>query len=191
METNCSLNLASNEDQISPTLETSSRSGQGKETIKNLSLHLKSFGKGEENPCKMIETLTTAPGATTLAFGLTQYNFGAVVLTLKANGDVVELVRVRYSVVGLVKEPLNSKLLGDTSIMTIARIELKSGIKVETYSKKIRGQTLNDKEKKIKNTAGNQSGDVEGKLYYNTNRADFSRGTITVEFLLKIQLMLE
>lgn len=45
------------------------------------------------------------PGSMMLAFGLTQYNFGAVVLTLKANGVFDVLVNVKYSDVGLVKLP--------------------------------------------------------------------------------------
>lgn len=44
-------------------------------------------------------------GAMMLAFGLTQYNFGAVVLTLKANGCFDVLVKCKYSVDGSVKDP--------------------------------------------------------------------------------------
>lgn len=50
-------------------------------------------------------TLTLSPGWMMLALGLTTYNFGAVVLTLKANGPDEELVNVKCSVVGLRKSP--------------------------------------------------------------------------------------
>lgn len=46
------------------------------------------------------------PGSIILAFGLTQYNFGAVVLTLNANGVLEVLVNDKYSEVGLVKLPI-------------------------------------------------------------------------------------
>ena len=45
----------------------------------------------------------------TEAFGLTQYNFGAVVLTLKANGWFVGFDKVKYSVICLVNEPIKKK----------------------------------------------------------------------------------
>ena len=45
----------------------------------------------------------------TEAFGLTQYNFGAVVLTLKANGWFVGFDKVKYSVICLVNEPITKK----------------------------------------------------------------------------------
>lgn len=44
-------------------------------------------------------------GPMMLAFGLTQYNFGAVVLTLKANGCEEELVKCKNSVEGSRKLP--------------------------------------------------------------------------------------
>lgn len=40
-----------------------------------------------------------------LAFGLTQYNLGAVVFTLNASGESVVFDNVKYSVVGFVKSP--------------------------------------------------------------------------------------
>lgn len=46
-----------------------------------------------------------------LAFGLTQYNFGAVVFTLNANGVSVGLDKVKYSVVCLVKLPIDLRML--------------------------------------------------------------------------------
>lgn len=57
------------------------------------------------NPCKIMETSTVAPGSMILALGRTQYNLGAVVLTLYANGVSVVLVNLRYCVVGWVNEP--------------------------------------------------------------------------------------
>lgn len=52
-----------------------------------------------------------------LAFGLTQYNFGAVVLTLKAKGSSEELERNKYSVAGSVNVPLYVKTDGETSMI--------------------------------------------------------------------------
>lgn len=43
-----------------------------------------------------------------LAFGLTQYNLGAVVLTLNAKGSLEVLVNSKYSVDGSVKVPVVS-----------------------------------------------------------------------------------
>lgn len=53
----------------------------------------------------MIEISTDLPGSTILAFGLTQYNLGAVVFTLKAKGPSDVLVNFKYSVLDLVKVP--------------------------------------------------------------------------------------
>lgn len=52
-----------------------------------------------------MEICNESPGWIILAFGLTQYNFGAVVLTLKANAWLVGFDKVKYSVVCLVNEP--------------------------------------------------------------------------------------
>lgn len=52
-----------------------------------------------------------SPGWIILALGLTQYNLGAVVLTLKANGPEDELVKVKYSVLALRKLPKKRKPL--------------------------------------------------------------------------------
>lgn len=54
----------------------------------------------------MSEILTDSPGGTILAFGLTQYNLGAVVLTLKAKGWSEEFERNKYSVEGSVNVPI-------------------------------------------------------------------------------------
>jgi len=47
----------------------------------------------------MIEISADSFGWINPAFGLTQYNFGAVVLTLKASGALVLFESSRYSVV--------------------------------------------------------------------------------------------
>uniref|UniRef100_A0A0L0NPD5 Uncharacterized protein n=1 Tax=Candidozyma auris TaxID=498019 RepID=A0A0L0NPD5_CANAR len=55
----------------------------------------------------MSEILIDSPGPIMLALGLTQYNFGAVVFTLKAKGCDEELVKCKYSVEGSVKLPVS------------------------------------------------------------------------------------
>ena len=75
-----------------------SADGQGKEIIRNLSLHLKSGEGSFLSPWRMIDITIWSPGRTVEAFGLTQYSFGAVVLTLKAKGVSELFLRVIVSV---------------------------------------------------------------------------------------------